>query len=81
MDEATAESGSAGAGDLEAAAEVVTRDRAALVVAHRLDQAAQADQVLVMEAGEVVECGTHEELVARGGRYTDLWAAWSKGRA
>ena len=81
MDEATAESGSAGAGDLEAAAEVVTRDRAALVVAHRLDQAAQADQVLVMEAGEVVECGTHEELVARGGRYTDLWAAWSTGRA
>lgn len=81
MDEATAESGSAGAGDLEAAAEVVTRDRAALVVAHRLDQAAQADQVLVMEAGEVVECGTHEELIARGGRYTDLWAAWSKGRA
>ncbi len=81
MDEATAESGSAGAGDLEAAAEVVTRDRAALVVAHRLDQAAQADQVLVMEAGEVVECGSHEELVARGGRYTDLWAAWSKGRA
>ncbi|MDO5511561.1 ABC transporter ATP-binding protein [Corynebacterium sp.] len=80
MDEATAESGSAGAGDLEAAAEVVTRDRAALVVAHRLDQAALADQVLVMEAGEVVECGTHAELVERGGRYTDLWAAWSRGR-
>ena len=81
MDEATAESGSAGAGDLEAAAEVVTRDRAALVVAHRLDQAARADQVLVMEAGEVVECGTHAELVAAGGRYTDLWSAWSRGRA
>ncbi|GAB3693971.1 ABC transporter ATP-binding protein [Corynebacterium nasicanis] len=80
MDEATAESGSAGAGDLESAAEVVTRDRAALVVAHRLDQAARADEVLVMEAGVVVECGTHAELVARGGRYTDLWTAWSRGR-
>ncbi|MDO5670201.1 MAG: ABC transporter ATP-binding protein [Corynebacterium sp.] len=81
MDEATAESGSAGAGDLEAAAEVVTRDRAALVVAHRLDQAARADQVLVMEEGRVIECGSHEELVEHGGRYTDLWAAWSRGRA
>ncbi|HHU68640.1 ABC transporter ATP-binding protein [Corynebacterium sp.] len=81
MDEATAESGSAGAGDLESAAEEVTRGRSALVVAHRLDQAARADQVLVMEQGEVIECGTHEELVAAGGRYTDLWSAWSKGRA
>ena len=81
MDEATAESGSAGAGDLEDAVEEVTRDRAALVVAHRLDQAARADHVLVMEAGEVVECGTHEELVTLGGRYTDLWSAWSRGRA
>lgn len=81
MDEATAEAGSAGAGALETAAEEVTRDRAALVVAHRLDQAARADQVMVMEAGRVVECGTHEELVALGGRYTDLWSAWSRGRA
>lgn len=80
MDEATAESGSVGAGNLEAAAEEVTRDRAALVVAHRLDQAARADQVLVMAEGEVVEQGTHEELVARGGRYTQLWSAWSRGR-
>lgn len=81
MDEATAESGSAGAGDLETAAEEVTRGRAALVVAHRLDQASRADQVLVMEEGVIVECGTHEELVARGGRYTELWSAWSRGRA
>ncbi len=80
MDEATAEAGSAGAGALETAAEEVTRDRAALVVAHRLDQAARADQVMVMESGRVVECGTHEELVALGGRYTDLWSAWSRGR-
>lgn len=81
MDEATAESGSAGAGDLEAAAEEVTRGRAALVVAHRLDQAARADLVLVMEEGRIVESGTHTELVARGGRYTDLWSAWARGRA
>ncbi len=80
MDEATAETGSAGAGALEAAAEEVTRGRAALVVAHRLDQAARSDRVMVMEAGRVVEEGTHDELVAAGGRYTELWSAWSRGR-
>lgn len=80
MDEATAEAGSASAGELEAAAEEVTRDRAALVIAHRLDQAARADRIAVMDEGRIVEEGTHSELVSRGGRYTDLWAAWSKGR-
>lgn len=80
MDEATAEAGSASAGELEAAAEEVTRDRAALVIAHRLDQAARADRIAVMDEGRIVEEGTHSELVSRGGRYTDLWTAWSKGR-
>lgn len=81
MDEATAEAGSSGAGDLESAAEEVARGRTALVVAHRLDQAARADRVLVMAGGEIVEEGPHEQLVAAGGRYTRLWEAWSVGRA
>lgn len=81
MDEATAEAGSAGAGALEAAADEVTRNRAALVVAHRLDQASRADLILVMDAGEVVEQGTHQELLAADGRYGKLWAAWSQGRS
>ncbi|AGF72409.1 ABC transporter ATP-binding protein [Corynebacterium halotolerans] len=80
MDEATAEAGTAGAGALEDAADEVTRGRAALVVAHRLDQAARADRVMVMEAGRIVEEGPHDELVAAGGRYTELWTAWSRGR-
>lgn len=80
MDEATAEAGSAGAGELEAAADEVAQGRAALVVAHRLDQASRADQVLVMEVGEIVESGTHAELLELGGRYERLWAAWSIGR-
>jgi len=81
MDEATAEAGSASAGELEIAAEEVTRNRAALVIAHRLDQAARADRVAVMDQGRIVEQGTHADLVAAGGRYTDLWSAWSRGRA
>ncbi|TJZ76755.1 ABC transporter ATP-binding protein [Rhodococcus oryzae] len=77
LDEATAEAGSAGARDLEVAAEAATRGRTTLVVAHRLTQASTADRVLVLEHGEVVEEGAHDELVAAGGRYAQLWAAWS----
>lgn len=80
MDEATAEAGSVGAGALEDAATAVTSGRTALVVAHRLDQAARADWVLVMDEGKVVEEGTHAQLLDYGGRYSQLWAAWQKGR-
>jgi ATP-binding cassette subfamily C protein len=77
LDEATAEAGSAGARDLEAAADAATRGRTTLVVAHRLTQAASADRVLVLDDGVVVESGTHAELVAAQGRYARLWMAWS----
>lgn len=77
LDEATAEAGSSGARELEQAAAAVTRGRASLVIAHRLTQARTADRVLVMEDGAVVEEGTHDALVAAGGRYTALWSAWS----
>ncbi|MGX6511351.1 ABC transporter ATP-binding protein [Rhodococcus sp. SJ-2] len=80
MDEATAEAGSAGAGALEDAADEVTRGRSALVVAHRLDQASRADNILVMDSGQVVEQGTHGQLLARGGIYHGLWSAWTAGR-
>lgn len=80
MDEATAEAGSAGAGALEDAADEVTQGRSALVVAHRLDQASQADSILVMDGGKIVERGTHDQLLARGGIYHRLWSAWTIGR-
>lgn len=80
LDEATADAGSAGARVLEEAAARALEGRTGLLVAHRLPQAAAADRVVVLDQGRVVETGTHEELVAAGGRYADLWAAWSASR-
>ncbi|MFI6458054.1 ABC transporter ATP-binding protein [Streptosporangium amethystogenes] len=77
LDEATAEAGSAGARDLEKAALAATNGRGALIIAHRLTQAETADRILVLHEGTVVEQGTHTELLAHGGPYTELWQAWS----
>lgn len=76
LDEATAEAGSAGARELERAADAATRGRTTLVVAHRLTQAASADRVVVLEHGRILEHGTPAELISAGGRYAQLWAAW-----
>jgi ATP-binding cassette subfamily B protein len=44
-----------------------------ITIAHRLSTIAEADQIVVLEKGEVVEQGTHAELLARQGRYAHLW--------
>ncbi|MFI2211604.1 ABC transporter ATP-binding protein [Streptomyces sp. NPDC020141] len=80
LDEATAEAGSTDAGLLDRAAASALSGRTAIVIAHRLGQAARADRIVVMEDGRAVESGTHAELVRARGRYARLWEAWERGR-
>lgn len=78
LDEATAEAGSSYAGQLDRASEVVLAGRTAVVIAHRLSQAASCNRIVVMDSGRVIEEGTHDDLVAAGGVYAGLWDAWRR---
>ncbi|MBT2407649.1 MULTISPECIES: ABC transporter ATP-binding protein [unclassified Streptomyces] len=73
LDEATAALDLATEAQVNQATDRLAGRRTTLVVAHRLTTAARADRVVVMDRGRVVEDGTHTELLARGGRYAELW--------
>ncbi|QIJ62790.1 ABC transporter ATP-binding protein [Streptomyces sp. JB150] len=73
LDEATAALDLATEAQVNQATDRLAGRRTTLVVAHRLTTAARADRVIVMDHGRIAEDGTHEDLLARGGRYAELW--------
>jgi ATP-binding cassette, subfamily B, bacterial len=73
LDEATAHLDSESELAVQQALSLALIGRTSLVIAHRLSTVREASQILVIEAGQVVETGTHEELLAAGGLYADLY--------
>lgn len=73
LDEATAHLDSENEALVQAALEVALQGRTSIVIAHRLSTIQRADQILVLEAGKIVERGRHDELVAVKGMYFDLY--------
>ena len=74
FDEATSALDSANERAIQAELKGVAQNKTTLVIAHRLSTVVDAHEILVMEAGRIVERGTHNELLARGGRYAEMWA-------
>ena len=74
LDEATSALDSRTEEAIQSTLNDVARNRTTIVIAHRLSTVVGADQIVVLDAGRVVERGTHSELLAKGGLYSELWA-------
>jgi ATP-binding cassette subfamily B protein len=73
LDEATAHLDSESEAAVQAALDTALEGRTSLVIAHRLSTVRHADRILVVDDGRIVQSGTHDELLARGGLYADLY--------
>lgn len=76
LDEATSSLDPATARHAERAIAAVRERRTVIAIAHRLQTARDADRIAVVDAGRVVELGSHDDLVARDGTYATLWRSW-----
>lgn len=79
FDEATSALDSANERAIQAELTSVARNKSTLVIAHRLSTVVEAHEILVMEAGRIVERGTHAQLLAQQGRYAQMWALQQSG--
>jgi len=78
LDEATSNLDTESEALIQKSLAILVKDRTTIVIAHRLSTIKKADQILVIEAGSIVEKGTHEELIAQKGRYFDLYTYQAK---
>lgn len=81
LDEATAFADPDSEAAIQRALSTLAADRTVLVIAHRLHTIVKADQILVLDAGRIIERGTHGELVAAGGRFAAMWADYQANHA
>jgi ATP-binding cassette subfamily B protein len=80
LDEATSNLDLATEARVNRAMGVAAQGRTTILIAHRLQTARLAGRIVVIDEGRVVEDGTHDALVAHGGRYSEMWAASVGGR-
>ena len=80
LDEATSSLDSRNEQAIQGALRAVAAGRTALVIAHRLSTIVDADRIVVLHEGRVIESGRHEVLLAAGGRYADLWEMQQRQR-
>jgi ATP-binding cassette subfamily B protein len=77
LDEATSNLDLKSETKVEAGLDAVLEGRTAIIVAHRLSTAMRADRIAVVDDGRILELGTHDELVRLGGRYAEMYEAWT----
>src|SRR5665213_39281 len=73
LDEATSALDTGTEREIQGALQEVSKNRTSLVIAHRLSTVVDADEILVLDHGEIIERGRHSDLVARGGHYASMW--------
>jgi len=81
LDEATSNLDLVTEARVNAAMAEVSRGRTTILIAHRLQTARHADRIVVLDSGQIAETGTHETLVAAGGRYAAMWEAFETASA